>query len=55
MFDKVPSEKLRHLSDELARIGEEEPDKVFSTYPQFARSLSVLMRCELVERRNRGE
>jgi hypothetical protein len=55
VFDKVASDRLAQMSDELAYIGEEVPDTLISKYPQFARSLSVLMRAELAERRRRGD
>jgi hypothetical protein len=51
MFAKVSSQKLRELERELAIIGDEEPDSAFNTYPLFARSLAVLMRTELSDRR----
>lgn len=55
MFDRVASDRLEQLADELATIAQEESDKVFSKYPDFAAHLSLLMKTELIERRNRGE
>lgn len=55
MFNKVASQKLRTMAEELAHISEEEPDSVFSTYTHFAKCLSVLMRIELARRSNADE
>jgi hypothetical protein len=55
MFNKVKSQQLRTMAEELAHIGEEEPDSVFSTYTHFAKCLSVLMRIELARRSNADE
>lgn len=55
MFKKTASQKLRNLAEELAQIGEEEPDSVFNTYTHFAKCLSVLMRVELTRRSNADE
>lgn len=55
MFDKVASQKLRNIAEDLAKIGEEEPDSAFSTYPHFAKCLAVLMRVELARRSNADE
>ena len=55
MFDKVASQKLRNIAEELATIGEEEPDGPFSTYPHFAKCLAVLMRVELARRSHADE
>jgi hypothetical protein len=43
------------MAEELAYIGEEEPDSVFSTYTHFAKCLSVLMRIELARRSSDDE
>jgi hypothetical protein len=55
VFNKVKSQQLRNMAEELAIIGEEEPDSAFSTYTHFAKCLSVLMRIELARRSNADE
>lgn len=55
MFNQVASQKLRDMAEELAHIGEEEPDSAFSTYTHFAKCLAVLMRIELARRSNADE
>lgn len=50
MFDKLSSQKLRQMAEELGRLGDQEPEPGAEKALQFARSLSVLMRCELAER-----
>lgn len=55
MFDSVASNRLRQMVDELEVIADELPDTCFSKYPMFAAHLALLMKTELVERRNRGE
>ncbi len=52
MFDKVTTRALEELSRGLAVIGEEEPKTPFEQYRLFAKSLSVLMRCEIARRTN---
>lgn len=56
MFAKVSSQKLRQMAEELGRIGDQysfgaKEEKAL----QFARSLSVLMRCELADRSKRDD
>ena len=55
MFDKVTSQKLRELAENLATIGEEEPETIFDQYPHFAKGLAVLMRTELAERSRKDD
>jgi hypothetical protein len=50
MFDKVSSQKLRQLSEELGRIGDQEPEPGAEQALSFARGLAALMRCELTDR-----
>lgn len=54
MFAKLSSQRLRQMSEELGRIGEQEPEPGAEKAILFAKSLSVLMRCELAER-NRND
>ena len=55
MFSQVKSQQLRTMAEELAKIGEEEPETVFDQYQHFAKCLSVLMRVELARRSNADE
>ncbi len=55
MFTQITSQKLRTMAEELAKIGEEEPETVFDQYQHFAKCLSVLMRVELARRSNADE
>jgi hypothetical protein len=48
LFAKVPTEKLRLMAEELGGIYGECPEDMRAA--QFARTLSVMMRCELSRR-----
>ncbi len=52
MFQRIASQRLRQLSEELATLGDQEPGPGEEKAVRFARSLSVLMRCELAERKS---
>ncbi len=52
LFAKVSSEKLRLMAEELGGIYADCPEDM--KVAQFARTLSVMMRCEL-SRRSRAE
>ena len=52
LFTKVSTEKLRLMAEELGGIYAECPEDM--KVAQFARTLSVMMRCEL-SRRSRAE
>ncbi len=53
MFKKVSTETLRTLADELGRIYAEDYTELRAA--QFARTLSVMMRCELARRDQASE
>ncbi len=50
MFDRVASQKLRTLAEELGRIGDQEPEPTDEGAIRYARCLAALMQCELTER-----
>jgi len=47
-FESIPTPRLEALADELATIYALEPDDMRTA--QFARTLSVLARCEIARR-----
>jgi hypothetical protein len=55
MFDRVASQRLRQLAEELGRIGEQPYNPSEEKACQFAKSLSILMRCELARRSHADE
>ena len=55
MYDKVSSQRLRQMAEELGRLGEQKPQPGEEKAILFAKSLSVLMRCELARRSNGDE
>lgn len=50
MFDKLASQRLRQLAEELGRIGDQPYNPSEEKAHQFAKSLAILMRCELARR-----
>ena len=53
MFEKVSSQKLRELAEVLGSVYAERLEDM--KVAQFARTLSVVMRCELARRKNDDE
>jgi hypothetical protein len=54
VFNKLSSQRLRLMAEELGTIGEQEPELGTEKAVLFAKSLSILMRCELARRTSHG-
>lgn len=54
VFNKLSSQRLRQMAEELGTIGEQEPELGAEKAVLFAKSLSILMRCELARRASHG-
>ena len=50
MFAKLSSQRLRALAEDLRTLGEQSPDAGQENVPDFAKCLSVCIRCELARR-----
>lgn len=50
MFDRVASQRLRQLAEDLSTIGDQPYNPSEEKAHQFAKSLSILMRCEIARR-----